>query len=125
MPRRIAFYADVNRATDPADERDISLATGIGVPMTDFNPLAGALLGSAEVHHQLDAHKQRQVRRAQILRKNTAAQADRFEHEVESPEEVGPAGEDPGRQPGEERKGKRAKPGANQPDDPPHVDIQA
>lgn len=94
--------------------------------MTDFNPLAGSILGSAQAQQQLDVHKQRQVRRVQALRKNAAAEGDRFEHQVESPEELSPVNEDPedarsqkdrqrGRHDGRKPKG----------EDRSHIDVKA
>jgi hypothetical protein len=58
--------------------------------MTDFNPLAGAILGSAQAQQIAGTEKQRQVRRAQILRKNVADREDEFEHQVESADEIHP-----------------------------------
>jgi len=47
--------------------------------MTDFNPLAGAILGSAQAQQAMGTEKQRQVRRAQVASKNAASSGDRFE----------------------------------------------
>ena len=53
-----------------------------------FNPLASAIL-AAPRHRRFSAgEKQRQVRRAQNLRKDFAVREDHFEHQVESAEEL-------------------------------------
>lgn len=92
--------------------------------MTDFNPLAGAILGSAQVQQQSDLQKQRQLRRAQTLRKNVAAQADQLDHQVESPEEPAPTDDGPSDHPGRQKKRDPRNP-ANQDDDRPHIDLKA
>ena len=56
--------------------------------MTDINPLTGAVIGSALVGSQAGLVKQRQVRRAQSLRKDSASREDTFEQQVESTEEL-------------------------------------
>lgn len=92
--------------------------------MTDFNPLAGAILGSAQVQQQSDLQKQRQLRRAQILRKNSAAEADQLDHQVESPEQSAPVDDGPGEHP--ERQKKRDPRGPNGSDESePHIDLKA
>lgn len=92
--------------------------------MTDFNPLAGAVLGSAQAQRQIDAEKQRQLRRAQAVRKNVAAQEDGYEHQVESSEELhavddGGRGGDGSKNDGGrgDRRGK--------PDEKDHIDLKA
>ena len=56
--------------------------------MTYVNPLTGATLQSGQVQEQLSAAKARQVRRAQTVARNVAAEGDTFEHQVESTEEL-------------------------------------
>ena len=56
--------------------------------MTDFNPLAGSILGSAQAQHHAAVSKQRQVRRTQTVRKNSAADSESTDHQVESSEDV-------------------------------------
>ena len=90
--------------------------------MTDFNPLAGAILGSAQAQGQAEAQKQRQLRRAQTVRKNVAAEGDRFEHQVESAEELPPAGDDAGKRQPQDRKRHPRRHGN---DDRPHIDVKA
>lgn len=92
--------------------------------MTDFNPLAGAILGSAQIQQQSDLQKQRQLRRAQALRKNVAAQADRLDHQVESPEEAAPIHDAPDEHP--QRQSKRDPRHSPAKDDgKPHIDVKA
>jgi hypothetical protein len=62
--------------------------------MTYFNPLVGPLAQSPQAQRLAAADKERQVARAQALAKNAAAEGDRFEHTVESPDAVSPAGDD-------------------------------
>jgi hypothetical protein len=92
--------------------------------MTDFNPLAGSILGSAQAQQQMDVEKQRQVRRSQVLRKNTAAEGDRLEHQVESAEEVPPVNHDPDQYPPHDRKRDRRS-NRDQDEDRPHIDLKA
>ncbi|HEY2584325.1 MAG TPA: hypothetical protein VGI81_01020 [Tepidisphaeraceae bacterium] len=93
--------------------------------MTDFNPLAGSILGSAQAQQQIDVQKQRQVRRAQVLRRNTAADGDRFEHQVESAEEVPPPGDSPDQHPPQDRKRDRRSRRNQDDEDRPHIDLKA
>ena len=92
--------------------------------MTDFNPLAGAILGSAQVQQQIDLQKQRQLRRAQALRKNVAAQSDRLDHQVESPEEAAPIYDNSDEQPHQKSKRDPRHPPAKD-DGNPHIDVRA
>jgi hypothetical protein len=105
--------------------KGMSLIAGIGVRMTDFNPLAGAILGSAQAQQQIDATKNRQSRRAQALRKNTAAEGDRFEHQVDSAEELPPVGDDPEENPPQDHRHNRRPRRNRDADDPPHLDVKA
>ncbi len=56
--------------------------------MTYFNPLTGAAIPGGQAQEQLAAAKARQVRRAQTLARNVAAEGDTFEHQVESTEQL-------------------------------------
>lgn len=90
--------------------------------MTDFNPLAGAILGSGQVQDQLDIEKRRQVRKAQAARRDSAAREDSFEHQVESSDEVHPVGEDAH----DHREGSsRDAKSPPKDDEPPHLDVVA
>ena len=64
--------------------------------MTYFNPLSGSLLPATPAQRAAD--KGRQIARTQALQKNTAAEGDRVdvEHQVESAEELPPAGDGSG-----------------------------
>jgi hypothetical protein len=91
--------------------------------MTDFNPLAGAILGSAQAQQVLGTEKERQVRRAQIARKNVAASADKFEHQVESAEEIHPIDDgEQGRDPAKQNPQKHLP---DQDETEPHIDVTA
>jgi hypothetical protein len=91
--------------------------------MTDFNPLAGSILGSAQAQSILGTEKQRQLRRAQALRKDVAAPEDRYEHQVESAEELHPIDDGDSNQ--SNPHGKRRQPSRDQKDTPPGIDIEA
>jgi len=63
--------------------------------MTYFNPLIAPLAGSPQAQRTAAADKERQAARGQALAKNSAAEGDRYEHEVESPEGLSPVGDNP------------------------------
>lgn len=56
--------------------------------MTEFNPLAGAILSSAVTQKQSADARQQQIRRAQLTRGNAATPTDTFEPHVESADEL-------------------------------------
>lgn len=91
--------------------------------MTDFNPLAGAILGSTQAQTTLGAEKQRQLRRAQAVRKDVAAGEDRFEHQVESAEELHPV--DDGNSDSSDPRDKRRQPRQPGNDSAPTIDVKA
>ena len=92
--------------------------------MTDFNPLSGAILGSAEIQHQLGTEKQRQLRRAQALQKNVAAQDEQHDHQVESPEELHAVDDGGQEHPQQQKKNPRRSPSGKD-DELPHIDLKA
>ncbi len=91
--------------------------------MTYFNPLFGALVpGTGPQRPALD--KDRQIARSQALRKNTAAEGERVEHQVESAEEL-PATSGDGNSSGggkSRREGEKHEEGD---DGRPHIDVTA
>ena len=92
-------------------------------PMTLFNPLSGSLVPATPAQRAAD--KDRQIARSQALRKNTAAEGERVEHQVESTDELHPAGDQSGGgnaagQQGQDRKKKQAAD-----DGKPHIDVKA
>ena len=62
--------------------------------MTYFNPLIAPVAQGPQARRAA-AEKGRQVARAQALSKNTAAEGDRFDHQVESANGLTPVGDDP------------------------------
>jgi hypothetical protein len=94
--------------------------------MTYFNPLTGAPLQSGQVQERLAADKARQVRRAQTVARNVAAEGDTFEHQVESTEELSAIHDE---QPSQEQSNPREHPQgrseAGEGKDPPHLDVKA
>jgi hypothetical protein len=86
------------------------------------NPLAPSLAQSVAVTRQQSTDKSRQVRKAQIVRKDVGAASDEFEHQVESSEELAPI-HDEQKKPGG-KKSKQRKPAPNQPpEEPQHIDV--
>jgi hypothetical protein len=94
--------------------------------MTYLNPLIAPIVQGPQAP-KAAADKERQVARAQALAKNSAADGDRFEHQVESADALSRAGEDSSRG-GQSRQHERKPP---QPSDgaddaaagPPHIDV--
>src|SRR5690606_18586575 len=58
--------------------------------MNVINPFIGSVLQSPQVQRQQADAKASQVRRAQELARNVAAESDRYTHTVESPEALKP-----------------------------------
>ena len=52
--------------------------------MTQINPFTGAIIQGSQLPPRQIADKDRQIRRAQNLAKNSALQGDQLEHQVES-----------------------------------------
>ena len=94
--------------------------------MTYFNPLIAPLAGSPQAQRAAAADKEKQAARAQALAKNSAAEGDRYEHQVESPEGPTPVGDNPS-QGGNQRprQSPSKKPDAPAPDAPDesHIDV--
>jgi hypothetical protein len=91
--------------------------------MTFFNPLSGSLLPATPVQRAAD--KDRQIARSQALRKNTAAEGDRVEHQVESAEELPPTGEEAGGGKNRRQQPHRDPQKSDAEDTPPHIDVTA
>ena len=90
--------------------------------MTEFNPFAGAILGSSQAQSIAGTERQRQLRRAQALRKDVAAREDTFEHQVESAEELHPIHDgDPNRSNSQDKRRQRQQ----NHDDKPQIDLKA
>ena len=94
--------------------------------MSYFNPLLNSLIAGQALQRAHESEKERQVRRAQAVAKNAAAEGDRFERAVESDDAINPThGDDePHREPPEQRKKKRP-PEENGDGEPPHLDLKA
>lgn len=96
--------------------------------MTYFNPLAGAAAQSSMAQHVQQTDKDRQLRRADALKKNSAARSDRLEHdEVESSDAITmQSEEEPLRDQGRKRKRKSPRPNtASNDDDLGGLDVRA
>lgn len=95
--------------------------------MTEFNPLAGAILSSAVTQSQSADAKRQQVRRSQLIRSNSAAPSDSFEPHVESADELHPA-DDRQKKNFRQRDPRRSKKRENAPHDlveHDHIDLCA
>ena len=92
--------------------------------MTELNPLSGAILQSLQSQRQQGIEKERQVRRAQILSKDVAAQDDRFEHQVESADEL-PHVNDEERQQQENAKRQPRQKSHDADEEEPRIDLKA
>jgi hypothetical protein len=86
--------------------------------MTDFNPLAGAILSSAVTQKQSADAKQQQIRRAQLTRSNAATPTDTFEPHVESADELHETDERH-----KKRSGQRDPRKPKKPDEPLHDEV--
>ena len=95
-----------------------------GMSSFPINPLTGAPLQGGQLQEQQAADKARQVRRAQNAARNVASDGDRFEHQVESTEQLPVAGDR--QNPQGDRRQKR-KPSGQPPtaDGDSHLDVTA
>lgn len=93
--------------------------------MLPIPPLTSAAYAAAQVRQTDD--KVQQVRREQARAKDTTASADRFEHSVESSEElqaINPEDERAKQQ--SKKKPRKPKPPTDEPEQkPPHLDLKA
>jgi hypothetical protein len=93
--------------------------------MSQLNPLTGSIMQAPQVQRDLAADKSRQLRQAQELRKNGAAQEDQEEPHVESAEELEPISDrHTGSHPRRKNKPQH-KSDASAPDDAPGLDLKA
>ncbi len=93
--------------------------------MTQINPFTGAIIQAGQLQPpQQSAAKDRQIRRAQNLARNSALQGDQLEHQVESTQAVEPASD--GRGSNQPRTpAKHAMPGKPDDGEDEHVDLRA
>ena len=92
--------------------------------MTYLNPLIAPIVTGPQAQKSAAADKERQVARAHALAKNSAAEGDRFEHQVESADALSRVGDDPsnGGQPREQQR-KPPQPEDDAKPGPPHIDV--
>ena len=93
--------------------------------MTYLNPLIAPIVQGPQAQ-KAAADKDRQVARAQALAKNSAAEGDRFEHQVESADALSRVGEDPskGGQTRQQQQRKSPRPPEESGEDgPAHIDV--
>ena len=93
--------------------------------MTFFNPLSGSLVPANPVQRAGASDKDRQIARSQALQKNTAAEGERVEHQVESADALHAAGDQSGGNAnGGQPQQRRNKPPRDD-DSKPHIDVKA
>ncbi len=90
-------------------------------------PIIASVLQSPEVQRRQADAKSAQVRRAQALRRNIAAEGDRNSHTVESPEEIKPVHDERDEARKRRKRGQKHASDLDEPDedDPPHLDLKA
>jgi hypothetical protein len=94
--------------------------------MSQINPFTGSILQTTQAQRLQATDKDRQVRRAREIVKNSALTEDQLEHQVESSEELTPTDKEQKH----ERRFKRPKHHAPDPkskpdDEEPHLDLTA
>ncbi len=95
--------------------------------MSEITPFIASVLQSPGVQKQQSAEKNSQIRRQQELRRNIAAEGDRYQRVVESPEEIKPIHDerDDARQHQRKRQRHPHDPSTEGEDTPPHLDVTA
>lgn len=97
--------------------------------MSEISPFIASVLQSPVVQKQQTAEKSAQLRRQQELRRNIAAEGDRYQHVVESPEEIKPIHDERDDDPTRQRKPRRRPANPDGTDDdtdqPPRLDVTA
>lgn len=95
--------------------------------MSEITPFIASVLQSPGVQKQQTAEKTSQLRRQQELRRNIAAEGDRYQRVVESPEEIKPIHDERDDARNHKRKKRRhLQDSAENTDDlTPHLDVTA
>lgn len=96
--------------------------------MAYIPPLAGAMAQSTQVQRIQSDDKDRQLRRAEALRRNSATPNDDNDHEVESPDEIVLQTQEDEHHNQQRRKRRQHKSLEGDPDDPPgesHLNVVA
>lgn len=95
--------------------------------MNVINPFIGSVLQSPQVQRQQADAKASQVRRAQELARNVAAESDRYTHTVESPEALKPVHDerDEARKKRKQRRRQPADEAAPADEESPRLDLKA
>jgi hypothetical protein len=95
--------------------------------MTYLNPLIAPIVQGPQAQRAAAADKERQIARAQALSKNSAADGDRFERQVESADGLSAVGDDPAK---DSRQGRQQRREQNSDDrreetsdEKPHLDV--
>jgi hypothetical protein len=93
--------------------------------MTYLNPLIAPIVQGPQAQRAAAADKERQIARTQALSKNSAAEGDRFERQVESAEGLSPVGDDPAKGGQHQSQRRPSNPKARLQDDAgkAHIDV--
>jgi hypothetical protein len=123
------FYSRKFFRAFAADCADTVVDAGSTMSLSPINPLAGTLMGGAIAQATADSEKTSQSRRVQNQRLNSAAITDQLEHEVESSQEVDPAGHEQHDSPNQRRRRRAGHPNDDDSDSTDdsmeHVDVTA
>ena len=94
--------------------------------MTQINPFVGSVVQASGVQRTQASEKDRQLRRAADLQKNSGLPGDRFEHAVESAEAVDPVHDERKKDPKKKRPpNKKQKKPTDADDQEPRLDLTA
>jgi hypothetical protein len=94
--------------------------------MSQIDPFIGSAIQATGVQRAQAAEKDRHLQRAQDLKKNAGLSGDRFEHAVESAEEIDPTHDEQKQNPNKKREPrKRAPRDDSQDDQEPRLDLTA
>jgi hypothetical protein len=96
--------------------------------MSQINPFAGSIVQASGVQRQMATDKERQAQRIIDKRKDSGATGDRFEHSIESSDEVAPIHDEQKDQPSKKRQQQHTQQDDEKSDDDngePHLDLTA
>jgi hypothetical protein len=93
--------------------------------MSQINPFVGSVLQAPGVQRSQASDKDRQLRRAADLEKNAGLSEDRFEHAVESSEEVDPIHDEQKQDPKKKRQPHKQPTEEQQANEEPGLDLTA
>jgi hypothetical protein len=92
--------------------------------MSQINPF-NWVAQAGQVHNTQSSAKEKQIRRAQNLAKNTALTGDQLEHQVESSDAVQKTSDHDPTLPEHRKKNRKPRPDKTDPPDEPTLDLKA